>query len=186
MKILVLSGSLRQGSFNTALADRIALVRPHDEVKVRNDLNVLPFFNADVEAQTLPPAVTSLRNEVEACQLLVFATPEYNGTTPGMVLNAVEWLSRPHRDAALSKQPTLVLSASPTRGGGRRSAEHLRQVLMHTGADVSAQGMSLPEAHHHLADPESEAGRAVDDELRRVLASALEDAGRGRAMRATG
>ena len=174
MKILTLSGSLRAGSFNTMLAHRIVLIRPDHEITVRNDLGDIPFFNADDEAKSVPAEVARLREEVDACQLLIFVTPEYNGTTPGLVLNAVEWLSRPHHDAALSLKPTLVLSASPTRGGGRRSAEHLRQVLTRIGAHVSLHGVSIPEAHHHFANWGSKDARTVDDDLRGVLDSAID------------
>lgn len=98
-----------------------------------------PFFNADDEAKGVPAEVSRLREEVDACQLLIFATPEYNGTTPGLVLNAVEWLSR-------------------------------------IGADVSLHGVSIPRAHHHFANSESKDARTVDDDMRGVLDSAIEDA----------
>jgi len=169
MKILVLSGSTRRDSFNTRLAHLVAAARPDDSVSVRADLASLPFFNADVEAEGIPAPVQALRAEIESADLLVIVTPEYNGTVPGVLGNAVEWCSRPPGSCVLDGKDVLVISASPTPGGGRRAASHLREVLSRAGAAPRPDGLAVPRAYEQLA------GTAPDgrlDQLRREIASA--------------
>ena len=71
--------SARRGSFNTKLVRTIVDIRPQDQVFVRNDLERLPFFNANLESEEDPSVVADLRADMELCDLLVFATPEHNG-----------------------------------------------------------------------------------------------------------
>lgn len=172
MNILVISGSTRSGSFNTHLAHLVATVRPEDAVHIRNDLNVVPFYDGDVEAEGIAQAVQELRADVAAADIVVFVTPEYNGTVPGVLVNAVEWLSRPARQSVLQEKAVVVLSASPTPYGGSRAAEHLRGVLGRAGASVRAAGLSVATAHQRLGqlppDPE------LLEELTALLAEALQ------------
>ena len=148
--ILAISGSSRRDSFNTRLAHLIGSLRPIDTVTVRNDLARLPFYDADLEALGDPAAVTDLRQAVAAADLLVMVTPEYNGIVPGLLGNAVDWLSRPARQSVLRDKPVLVLSASPTPYGGVRAAEHLRGVLNRIGAAVLPTGLAVGHAHQRL------------------------------------
>jgi NAD(P)H-dependent FMN reductase len=153
MDLLVISGSTRPGSVNTRLARLVRDLRPQDRVTVVSDLAALPFYDADVEALGVPRAVATLRQAVAEADAVVVVTPEYNGTVPGVLANALDWLSRPHGRSALQDKPVLVLSASPTRYGGVRAAEHLRTVLQRIGAAVATQGMSVPAAHRRLHEP---------------------------------
>jgi chromate reductase len=151
MIVLTISGSNRKGSFNTRLAELVAAAFPEEEVTRFGTLEHLPFYNSDVESVGAPEPVVALREAVDAADLVVFVTPEYNGTVPGLLANAVDWLSRPPRRSVLVDKPALVLSASPTRFGGIRAAEHLRGVLTHIGADVLDLRFSVPLAHDRLA-----------------------------------
>ncbi len=126
MNILVISGSNRHGSLNTRLARLVAGIRPNDAVTVVNNLTTLPFYDADLEAAGTPAAVVDLRAEVMAADLVIVVTPEYNSTIPGLLGNAVDWLSRPPHHAVLRDKALLVLSASPTPYGGTRAAAHQR------------------------------------------------------------
>jgi chromate reductase len=172
MRILIISGSSRRESLNTRLAWVVAAARPADIVTVKNELDRIPFYSGDVEAAGVPAAVVELRQAVNAADVVVFVTPEYNGTAPGMLGNAVDWLSRPAGKSVLQGKRVVVLSASPSRYGGIRAAEHLRTVLGYIGADVAPVGLSVPRAHQRLgeaaADPELTA------EVARVLAEALD------------
>jgi chromate reductase len=172
MELLVISGSTRRGSFNTRLAHLVREVRASDSVSVVSDLAALPFYDADLEAIGVPKAVTALRGAVAAADVVVFVTPEYNGTVPGVLGNAVDWLSRPHGQSVLLDKPVLVLSASPSRFGAVRAADHLRTVLDRIGAEVLPTGLSVAAAHQRL-------GERVDPELvvqlADVLRSALDD-----------
>lgn len=153
MNLLVLSGSTRRASLNTRLGQLFAAALPDDQVVVRHDLARLPHFDADLEAAGCPSAVRELRDAVAAADLLVIATPEYNGAVPGVLANAIDWLSRPHRASPLQQRDVLVVSASPSPGGGQRAAAHLRQILAITGAQVRAAGLSLARANDVLTDP---------------------------------
>lgn len=158
MRILALSGSTRRASLNTGLARLITDLRPADQVTVRADLDRLPFYDAGVEAAGTPAAVEQLRTAVAAADLVVFATPEYNGTIPGLLANAVDWCSRPARASVLRGKPVLVISASPTPYGAVWAADHLRAVLTRIGAAVHPVGLSVPFGHQVLGagtpDPE--------------------------------
>ncbi|GAB3533531.1 hypothetical protein GCM10027403_07710 [Arthrobacter tecti] len=173
MKILGISGSTRADSFNSALIRMVATALPEHDVEVVANLAALPYYNADDEAREIPDAVENLRQLTAQSDMLVIATPEYNGTTPGVLMNAVEWVSRPHRSSALTLKPVLVISASPTPGGGRRSAAHLRSVLERIGADVSPVEFAVPRAHGAL-NPETaeyrETSQRLDGVLRTVAA----------------
>jgi chromate reductase len=155
--ILVISGSSRRGSFNSRLACLVADSRPDDTVTVLTDLRHLPFYDGDTEADGTPGAVADLRAAVSDADLVVVVTPEYNGTVPGLLGNAIDWLSRPARNSALQSKPVLVLSASPTPYGGARAADHLRTVLTRIGAHVHPGGLSVGAAHQRLneqSDPQ--------------------------------
>lgn len=168
MTLLIVSGSARRGSLNTRLARLLAAAVPHGEVRVEHDLRRLPFYDGDLEAAGVPAAVEDLRAAVAAADAVVIVTPEYNGTVPGLLGNTVDWLSRPAGRSVLRDKPVVVCSASPTRFGGVRAAEHLRTVLVRVGARVAA-GPAVAAAHERLeAD-------ALVDELGRQLAAALQE-----------
>ncbi len=171
MHLLVISGSTRRGSFNTRLARLVRDLRPQDRVTVVSDLTVLPFYDADVEALGVPGVVASLRRAVAQADAVVVVTPEYNGTVPGVLANAVDWLSRPHGQSVLEGKPVVVLSASPNRYGGVRAAEHLRAVLRRIGALVAPQGMSVSAAQQRLGEP---VDPEVVDQVAAVLSEALD------------
>lgn len=168
--ILVISGSSRRGSFNTRLARLIVDIRPDDTVTVLTDLQQLPFYDGDTETEGTPGAVADLRAAVTAAELVVVVTPEYNGTVPGLLGNAIDWLSRPARNSVLEGKPVLVLSASPTPHGGVRAADHLRTVLTRTGAHVHPDGLSVATAHQRLSEqPDPQLIADLADLLTRVL-----------------
>ena len=172
--ILVLCGSSRRHSLNSTLGGLVAELRPRDAATVVKDLHRLPFYDGDLEAAGVPEAVAQLRAAVTAADMVVIVTPEYNGTVPGLLGNAVDWLSRPPRQSVLRDKPVLVLSASPSPHGGTRAAEHLRAVLSRIGAAVVPAGLSVSAAHERLgpAGPDPQ----VVAELAQLLAEALDPA----------
>ena len=139
---------------------------------VVSDLAGLPFYDADVEAIGIPSAVTALRRAMAAADVVVMVTPEYNGTVPGVLANAVDWLSRPHGESVLQGKPVLVLSASPSRFGGVRAANHFRTVLERIGAEVLPAELSVSAAHQRLGEP---VDPGVVAQLADVLGSVLDD-----------
>lgn len=169
MHVLLIAGSTRRQSLNARLAHLAAELLPDLDVTRVSDLDRLPFYDGDVEAHGDPEAVTRLRAAVAQADLVVFVTPEYNGTVPGILGNAVDWLSRPPRASVLNGKPALVLSASPTPSGARRAAEHLRDVLQRIGAQVHRDGLSVAGAHARLG-----IGSAPDPGLIADLAELLD------------
>jgi chromate reductase, NAD(P)H dehydrogenase (quinone) len=109
LQIVGIAG-LRQGSFNRALLRAALELAPSTLRITAHDLLPIPLYNADVEARGAPEAVTDLRNVMAADGLLI-ATPEYNHGTPGVLKNAIDWLSRPPESSALGRKPAAIMGA---------------------------------------------------------------------------
>jgi NAD(P)H-dependent FMN reductase len=150
MNILVITGSARQDSHTRRLGAQIAAAA---NGVLAPRLTELPFFDQDTEAS--PPAtVQQLRAQVAAADTVVFVTPEYNGTIPGLLGNAIDWLSRPYDGgpSVLRGKPVVAVAASPGGVGGVRALVSLRTVLGNAGADVLDVTLSVPEVHVRLDD----------------------------------
>ncbi|WP_029354141.1 NAD(P)H-dependent oxidoreductase [Bosea sp. 117] len=144
-KLLGISGSLRAGSFSTALLEalRKALAPKADLTVYR--LNGVPLYNQDEDTATPPEAAAALRAAIAAADGIIFASPEYNYGTSGAMKNAIDWGSRPYAKGALIGKPALIVTSSPGSTGGIRAQAQLRESLSATGARV----VSYP----HLAVP---------------------------------
>ena len=135
IRLFGLSGSLRKGSFATAilktLADEIA---PQAQI-IYGDIGSLPHYNQDLDGDVPPAAVAAMRAALVAAQGLVIVSPEYNHGMPGVLKNAIDWLSSPPSTAALIGKHALIITASPAFTGGVRAQAHLRESLIsRTGA----------------------------------------------------
>lgn len=129
IKVLGISGSLRAGSYNTA-ALRAAQELAPDGVCVETfNLAAIPLYNEDVRAAGLPASVQELRDAIAGADALLFATPEYNYSIPGVLKNAIDWASRPP-DQPFDGKPTAIMGASPGRIGTARAQYHLRQMCV--------------------------------------------------------
>src|SRR4026209_368990 len=118
MRLLTISGSLREGSYNTALARAAADVAPEGvEVELFDGLGELPPFGADLEGDE-NPAVRHLRDSIDDADAVLFVTPEYNGSVPGVLKNAVDWASRPRGEAALLNKTAAGAGAGARAQGG--------------------------------------------------------------------
>ena len=128
LTVLALSGSLREKSYNTALVHEARRLAPAGMTIEIASLRDIPLYDADVEARGMPQAVTDLSTRVKSADALLIATPEYNFSIPGVLKNAIDWLSRPPLDAALLRKPVAIAGAGG-RLGSARAQYHLRQVL---------------------------------------------------------
>jgi chromate reductase len=129
LRIVGLSGSLRKASFNSAALRTVAQLLP-DGISFRiAHLGAIPFYNADVEATGFPVPVAQLRREVAEAAALVFAVPEYNFSVPGVLKNALEWLSRPP-DPPANGKPCAMFGASVSPLGTARGQFHLRHICV--------------------------------------------------------
>ena len=110
------SGSLREGSLNTALLRAIAALAPAGTTVDTATIKGIPLYDADAEAEDgIPPAVTALKDRIAAADGLLLVTPEYNNAMPGVFKNAIDWLSRPPKDSPriFRDRPVAVVGASP-------------------------------------------------------------------------
>jgi chromate reductase, NAD(P)H dehydrogenase (quinone) len=116
VKILGISGSLRKGSYNTALLKAAAGLMPEGVQLEAGSIHGIPLYDGDLEAaQGSPPAVQALKDRILQAQGLLLVTPEYNNSVPGAFKNAIDWLSRPSADIpkVFGDRPVAVIGASP-------------------------------------------------------------------------
>ncbi|MCU0306518.1 MAG: NAD(P)H-dependent oxidoreductase [Thermoleophilia bacterium] len=172
MEILGIVGSLRSGAHNEALMGAAALAVPEGAGIIRLDgLRDLPYYDEDQDTDSPPPAVVRLRARIAAADALLIATPEYNGSIPGVVKNAVDWASRPFPGSSLRGRSVAVIGASTSRFGGVWAHAELRKVLGLAGARVVASGIAVPHADRAFAAD----GRLADPEQQEALAAVLAD-----------
>ncbi|PZQ78940.1 MAG: NADPH-dependent FMN reductase [Ancylobacter novellus] len=135
-KILGISGSLRQGSFSTAVLEalKVALAGKAELTVFR--LNDVPLYNQDEDTEHPPAGAAALRAAIAASDAVIFASPEYNYGTSGALKNAIDWGSRPYGKGALRGKPALVLTSSPGSTGGIRAQAQVRESLSAAGSRV--------------------------------------------------
>jgi NAD(P)H-dependent FMN reductase len=119
-RVLVLVGSLRADSLNRRIAETLQAQAPEGVTfQIAEGLALLPFYNEDLDGETVPAAATALRAQVAAADRVLAVTPEYNGTMPAVLNNAIDWLSRPYGTGAIKGKPFGVVGATPTPYGGK-------------------------------------------------------------------
>ena len=169
MRLLAISGSLRAESYNTALARAAADVAPTDwEVELFDGLGDLPLFDADLEGDG-DPAVRHLRESIADADAVLFVTPEYNGSVPGVLKNAVDWASRPRGEAALLGKTVAVAGASTGQFGALWAQQDLRRILGIAGARVVCDELPVGRAQD-VCDPTGAPSPIVAERLRRHVA----------------
>jgi chromate reductase, NAD(P)H dehydrogenase (quinone) len=147
MKILGVSGSLRAESYNTALLREAAKLAPAGaELELWDGLADLPIYDQDLEAD-VPESVRRLREDWGSADAILFATPEYNGSVPGGLKNAVDWASRPKGEAPLLNQTVAVVGASQGQFGALWAQQDLRRILGIAGARVVGEPVPVSRAH---------------------------------------
>ena len=185
VRITGIAGSLRRESFNRKLLHAAAHEMPHAaELTVWDGLGAVHPFSEDPEAAPAPAGVTDLRQVIAEADGLLFATPEYNGSVPGQLKNAIEWASRPPRGGVLQGKPAAVISASPTPHGAAWAQAGLRKILKIAGADICDSGPAVPRIPGQftpgglLADPAMNRGltQVIADLLARAAAPAARQA----------
>ena len=134
--ILGISGSLRRGSYNRRLLRAAREVAPEWVELDVFEIGQLPLFSEDIESEGDPAPVLELKRRIRESDALLIATPEYNGSMPGALVNATDWASRPPRGSALRGKPVAVMGAAGGSGGAANAQEALRGVLERIGASV--------------------------------------------------
>jgi chromate reductase, NAD(P)H dehydrogenase (quinone) len=171
VKILAVSGSLRADSHNTRLLRAAVEAAPEGvEVELWTGLAELPHYDQDLEGLEVPASVARLREEWGAADAILFATPEYNGSVPGGLKNAIDWASRPVRASALTNKTVAVVGASTGQFGALWAQADLRKILGTAGSRVVGSELPVARAHERFDDE----GRLHDAELFEQLRAALE------------
>ncbi|WP_072690896.1 NAD(P)H-dependent oxidoreductase [Rhodococcus marinonascens] len=135
--VLALVGSLRAASVNRQIAETAVAVAPKGvEVIVFDGLGDVPFYNEDIDGVASIPAVEALREAAGRADALLLVTPEYNGTIPAVLKNAIDWISRPYGTGAVKDKPVAVISASPSNNGARWAHEDTRKAACIAGGKV--------------------------------------------------
>ena len=128
-KVLAISGSLRKSSTNTLALKAAQKLAPEGMAIEIADISGIPFYNGDLHAQGEPQSVTALKRQIREANAILIATPEYNYSIPGVLKNALDWVSRPP-DQPFNEKPVAILGVSPGPVGTARAQYHLRQVLV--------------------------------------------------------
>ncbi len=168
--ILALSGSLRQGSYNTSLARAATELAPDGVAVEVATLHGIPLYDGDVEARAIPEAVTALGDRIRAADAVLLVSPEYNYGIPGVTKNGLDWLSR-LQPQPFARKRVAIMGASPGRFGTVRMQGQLRQVLVHFDAVVLSKPEVMVAGAGSVFDDQ---GRLTDEATRKHVAKLLE------------
>jgi chromate reductase len=169
--ILGIAGSLRKQSFNRALLRAAQELTPENARIDIFEIDGLPGFSEDDEKN--PPAkVTELKQRIRAADAILFVTPEYNYSVPGVLKNAIDWASRPYGDSAWSGKPVAVMGASVGTLGTARAQYHLRQsfVFLNMYA-VNQPEVMVSNAHNKFDDN----GKLTDETGKKLVQQLLQE-----------
>lgn len=161
-KIAVIVGSLRKESFNRKMAKALTALAPESLKLEIIEIGGLPLYNQDLDDKP-PAAWTEFRERIKKFDGVLFVTPEYNRSVPGVLKNAIDVGSRPYGKSAWAGKPSAVVSVSPGAIGGFGANHHLRQSMVF----LDMPAMQQPEAYiGHAADLFDESGNLANDSTR--------------------
>src|SRR5262249_20431939 len=134
--VITICGSLRKGSYNAMVANSLQALAPDGmKISASPPIGTMPLYNADVQANGWPAPVTALADAMRAADGVIIVTPEYNSSCPGVLKNAIDWVSRLQNQPFAGK-PVALQSASQGPLGGPRVQYHIRQMLIFLDAFV--------------------------------------------------
>lgn len=146
IKVLVLVGSLRAASINRQLAEVAVEAAPEGvDLRIFDQLGELPFYNEDIDGDDVAESVKALRSAAAGADAALVVTPEYNGSIPGVLKNAIDWLSRPYGNGALKDKPLAVVGTALGQYGGVWAHDETRKSFGIAGPRVVEDlKLSLP------------------------------------------
>lgn len=168
-----ISGSLRQGSYNSALLRAAAGLMPEGAELAIRSIRDIPLYDGDVEASAgIPEPVTALKNAIADADGLLLVTPEYNNSIPGVLKNAIDWLSRPPADIGrvFRGKPVALIGASPGGFGTILSQNAWLPVMRTLGVAVWSEGRLLVSRAHTVFD---QSGTITDQKIKEQLGAFL-------------
>jgi chromate reductase len=171
LSILAVPGSLRKASYNhAALKAAQRLVPPDAELEIF-ELHGIPPFNED-EEKTPPERVSEFKKKIREADAILFATPEYNYSIPGVLKNAIDWASRPYGDSAWNGKPAAIMGASAGAYGTLRAQYHLRQSFVF----LNIQPVQQPEVLIGPASKKFDAeGNLTDEKAKQLISQLLQN-----------
>lgn len=164
IQTLVLVGGISRESINKKLFHSIQEMEPVDFVFETFDISRLPYFSQDLEMDP-PDRVTEYKEKIRECQAVLFITPEYNRSLPGVLKNAIDWGSRPYGQNLWDKKPAALLGASIGNIGTFGAQHHLRQIL----AYLNVYAMGQPEFYFNASRAFNEEGKLINEKTRQLL-----------------
>lgn len=171
MRILGIAGSLRQASYNRAALREAVRLAPEGTSIETFELDGIPGFNQDDEGNP-PPKVVELKRRVREADAILFVTPEYNYSVPGVLKNAIDWASRPYGDSAWSGKPAAIMGASIGVIGTARAQYHLRQMFVY----LNMLAINQPEVMiGNAAERFDASGNLKDDKSKELIADLLKN-----------
>ena len=168
VKILGIAGSLRKASFNKAVLREAQKLVPAGASLEIQDIDGLPGFNQDDEKN--PPAkVVEMKARIRAADAILFVTPEYNYSVPGVLKNAIDWASRPYGDSAWNGKPVAIMGASVGVLGTARAQYHLRQMFVF----LDMNPVNQPEVMINASKSFDPQGNLTDPQTKDLIAKLL-------------
>jgi chromate reductase, NAD(P)H dehydrogenase (quinone) len=146
--LLGISGSLRRGSYNTAILTALAEMVADVACVELFPLNDVPSYDQDSDTQSPPAAIVALRAAVRAADGLIIASPEYNAGMSGVLKNALDWISRPYGKSHLTGKAVLTITSSPASTGGARAQAQLNETLTAIAAQIVLRPQAVIGAVH--------------------------------------
>lgn len=169
LHFVTLLGSLRRNSFNAAIARSLPQLAPEDvSISALGSIADFPHYNQDVQEEGFPSSVLAMAEQIRASDGLIIVTPEYNYSVPGVLKNAIDWLSRV-APQPLAKKPVAIQTASPGQIGGARAQYHLRQSLVFLDAFVLNKPEAMIGQVTNKIDPQTQTQTLTDTSTRDFL-----------------
>ncbi|QYE37106.1 NAD(P)H-dependent oxidoreductase (plasmid) [Polymorphobacter sp. PAMC 29334] len=169
-RLLAVSGSLRAGSFSTAILKALATASASRADYDFADIGALPHFNQDLYVSPLPESVRIFRDLVTSADGLVISSSEFNHGVPGVLKNALDWASRPHNSSPLKAKPVLIITSSPAFTGGVRAQYQIRETV----TSALARPVATPEIVVGSVGTKMSEGEFEDDATMQFALAGLE------------
>ena len=170
IRIFAFCGSLRKGSYNRMALHAAEELAPAGVSFETFDIGSIPPYNEDVRAEGFPAPVEEMRKRIREADAILFVTPEYNYSVPGVLKNAIDWASRPP-DQPFNGKPAAIMGASPSMLGSARAQYHLRQTCIYLNIFPVNQPEVLIASANRKFD---ESGRLTDEATRKTVSQLMQ------------
>lgn len=172
MKIAILPGSIRQASLNKKLGrtvEKILEILKHEAIFLDLKDFAMPLYDGDIEENSgIPEIVSNLNQKIKSCDALIIVSPEYNRSTPGILKNGIDWLSR-IKLHCFDQKPVLLMGASPGPYGAAFSLAAIKTSLDRLGAFVYPENFALAKADHAFTTNDQLADEKTSEKVRSLL-----------------